>query len=839
MAKKLLGLLSGAALCAVAAALPAGPAFAQDAPAAEEDTGRVDEIIVTAQRREQNLQDVPLSMAAFNAEALTEIGAHNIEAINGKVPNVVVEHVGLFPAAASLSMRGVGYSGIESFTDPDVAVYINGVYQARNAIALSSTVDISQLEVLRGPQGTLYGRNAYAGVISLRTNRADTSESSLGAAVTLGNYGRNETEFVGNMPLIEGVLGARLAVRTHEFDGFFENNGIIDAAGTVDQTLEGDPIGHENSLYVRPSLRFTPSENLTIDFIAEIFRERSEAYPAIGTAGVAPVAPVPPITTSAGQGTIFSACPVLATYPQPTLCYGAINPFGDSSRGLPGSGADPFRVGTNLAGKPADYDSQFYVVDAEYRLGNGSLRAVLSTTTTESEVWADTDGTNQNMFSSARYEDYEAMTAELQYVADLTDRLNLVSGITYLSDEYQTTQLTFVDLVAPFPTVFTPFTAQNPVGAGPSYINNTGQRVAWAAFAQAEFHLTDPLSIVVGGRYSWEEKSGYRGQNTTLLASGFAPTTDFSAHPFSTAPGIVFSAPAASWSNFAPRLGVNYAASDDLLLYAFWQRAFKSGGFNAGVSDQSAFVTPYDDESVDSYEAGFKSEWFDHRLRLNVNAFFAEYSDLQRSAVTPSLTAPSGVVTVVTNAASVESYGLEIEASARITPDFTVFANVGWNPASYSEYCKDINGVGPSPLPGPGQVACGPAVPTTPPGNFIVPTDNSGLHTLRSPEWDTTFGASYDVDLADAGALTFNASMNYRSEAWTQLLNVPYSYREPMTIVDGNIVWAPGNNNFTVTLWGRNLTDEVELLNYVPVGAFAFAHPTAPLTYGVTVRADF
>ena len=112
---------------------------------ADEDNGGVGEVIVTAQRREQNLQDVPLSVAAFNADALTKIGANNIEAINGQVPNVVVEHVGLFPAAASLSMRGIGYSGIESYTDPDVAVYINGVYQARNAVALSSTVDVSQL----------------------------------------------------------------------------------------------------------------------------------------------------------------------------------------------------------------------------------------------------------------------------------------------------------------------------------------------------------------------------------------------------------------------------------------------------------------------------------------------------------------------------------------------------------------------------------------------------------------------------------------------------------------------------------------------------------------------
>lgn len=827
MANKFVKLMSGVALGVVAMSLPAAPAFAQD-----EESAGVDEVIVTAQRREQNLQDVPLSMAAFNAEALTEVGANNIEALNGLVPNVVVEHVGLFPAAASLSMRGIGYAGIESFADPDVAVYINGVYQARNAVALSSTVDVQQVEVLRGPQGTLYGRNAYAGVISLVTNRADTTESSASAAATIGNYGRTDLEFVGNLPLVENVLGGRIAVRSHRFDGFFENNGIIDAAGTVDQALKGDSIGREDTLYVRPSLRYTPNSQLTVDFIGEIYRERSEAYPAVGMPAQAP----PP------GGAILTTCPTIQPAPTATLCYGFGNPFGDESRNLPSSGTDPFSIGHNLGDRPANYDSQSYVLDAAYDLGNGTLRGIISYTDVEEEVWADTDGTNQNIFSSARWQDYSAFTAELQYVADLTERLNLVSGITYLSDQYQTTQLSFVDTTPPFPAVFTPFSVN------PSYINNEGERQAWAAYAQFEYALTDPLSIVIGGRYSWEEKSGYRGENTSLSAAGFAPTIDFSAHPFSSVPGIIFTAPTESWSNFAPRLGVNYEASDDMLVYAFWQRAFKSGGFNANNSDRSAFETPYDEQSVDTYEAGFKSEWLDNRMRLNVNFFFSEYQDLQRTAVTPSTSAPSGVVTVTTNAASVESYGVEIESAYMITPNFSIFANIGYNPSEYAEYCQDLNGAGLSNVPGPGEVGCGTvttavdAAPIGPGGadTFIVPTDNSYLHTLRAPEWDVTAGGNYTVDLASGGSIDFNTSVNYRSEAWTQLLNAPYSYRRPMTTWDGNIVWEPAAGNFSLTLWGRNLTDEVDVLNYTPVGAnFAFMHPTPPRTYGVTFRADF
>jgi iron complex outermembrane recepter protein len=823
MAKKILGLLSGAALCAVAAALPVGPAFAQDAPAAEADDGRVDEIVVTAQRREQNLQDVPLSMAAFNAETLTEIGAHNIEAINGKVPNVVVEHVGLFPAAASLSMRGIGYAGIESYADPDVAVYINGVYQSRNSVALSSTVDVRSLEVLRGPQGTLYGRNAYAGVIALTTNRANLEDVEGSAAVTLGNYGRAEAEFVGNLPLIEGVLAARLAVRSHQFDGFFENNGIVlnpdplapPASTLVDQTLKGQSIGMEDTLYVRPSLRFQPAENLTIDLIGEWYRERSEAYPAI-------------------NGPLSPSAIATAGFP-------GQNPFGDASKGLASDGSDPFQIGSNLGDRPANYDSETLTADIAYDTGNGTLRGILSYTDVVSEVWADTDGTNINMFSSVRYEDYDAFSAELQYVADLTDRLNLVSGFTYMDDHYQTTQLSFTDFAAPFPAVFTPFTPQNPVsGAGPTYINNTGKREAWAAYAQAEYSLTDPLSIVVGARYSWERKYGYMGENSTLTAAGFLPTMDFSQHQFTTNPAVLFRAPEQTWSNLSPRLGVNYEPTDDVLLYAFWQRAFKSGGFNANAADRAAFETPYDQQSVDSYEAGFKSEWLDNRLRLNVNVFLADYADLQRSAVTPSSSAPSGVVTVTTNAANVQSYGIELEAAMRVTPDFSVFANVGWNPSKYQDYCADLNGAGTSNVPAPGEVGCGTVLGPSPTLLYIVPTDNTYLNTLRAPTWDIAAGAEYELDLGESGSLAINGSVNYRSETWTQLLNLRGSYREPMTVFDGNMVWTPAGDRFSITLWGRNLTDEVELLNWTPVAAaFAFAHPTPPRTYGLTIRADF
>ncbi len=163
-------------------------------------------------------------MVPVTGEQLNATGAATIESLNRLVPNAVIEHVGLFPTHASLSMRGVGYAGVESFTDPQVAVYVNGVYQARNATALTSAVDVDAIEVLRGPQGTLYGRNAFAGAVSVRTTRPDMDDQEASAQATLGTFGKQDFDLVVNQPLIEGLLAGRIAVRQHHLDGYLSQS---------------------------------------------------------------------------------------------------------------------------------------------------------------------------------------------------------------------------------------------------------------------------------------------------------------------------------------------------------------------------------------------------------------------------------------------------------------------------------------------------------------------------------------------------------------------------------------------------------------------------------------
>ena len=818
-----LGLVLSTALAGFGGLALATPAFAQEAtpaPAAEEDQG-LGEIVVVAQRRTQNLQEVPLSLVAVQGEELNETGAATIESLNRLVPNAVIEHVGLFPTHASLSMRGVGYAGVESFTDPQVAVYVNGVYQARNATALTSAVDVDGIEVLRGPQGTLYGRNAFAGAVSVRTTRPDLDEAEGSSQVTLGNYGKQDIDLVLNQPIIEGVLAGRIAVRQHHLDGYYENSGRIEG-GTIDPTLQGKSIGREDTLYVRPTLRYTPTENLDINIFGEYYRDTGGAWYAgnITTGGATSIA---------------------------TAGFPGYNPWGDARRGLPSAGSDPFVIGNSLDNRDQDLEQRTLTVDAAYEVGTGTLRAILNYGYVEQENWADTDGENINLFSSARYETYKTSSAELQYVGQWGDRLDVVAGVSYFWDRYNTTQLSFTDTAAPFPAVFTPATAQNPVTTGPSYINNAGARRAYAAYAQFDYHLTDALTLILGGRYSQEEKYNYRGENASLSSStGVTATSNFSSHPWTSNAAILFTAPEISDENFAPRVGVNYELSDDIFLFAFYQQAYKSGGYNANSADRFAFILPYGEEKAENYEAGFRSEFFDRRLRVNTNFFYSQYSDLQRSLVTPS-SSPSGVSTVTQNAADLTTYGVELSVAALLTDQFRVYTNIGWNEAYYSDYCADLDGVTFSATPPAGQTVCGPvqyfdlgaAGPSAEDRN-LIPVDNSALRPMRAPRWDVTVGGNYEFDLAERGTLDFNLSANYRSGVYVNLVNVPYSYREPMTVVDSSLSWEPQEGNYRFTLWGRNLTDDVGILNYLPVATFfAATQATDPRTYGVTLSVNF
>jgi iron complex outermembrane receptor protein len=355
---------------------------------------------------------------------------------------------------------------------------------------------------------------------------------------------------------------------------------------------------------------------------------------------------------------------------------------------------------------------------------------------------------------------------------------------------------------------------------------------------------------VLGVRYSYERKYDYYGSNSTLAQTGLPLTVDPTLHllPVSNflpnGTPLVYRANPYTNHNWSPRVGLNYKLADDVLLYAFWQRAYKSGGFNANAADLNAFQSPYGAEKVDNFEGGIKSEFLDHKLRVNLSAFYGRYKGLQRSQVTASPTAPSGVTTVTSNSADLKSYGIEAEIAVRPTRQLTMFINAAYDRAYYTRYCADLNGAEASPTPtlAPNLAVCGPTTTVTASSgaiSYLVPQDYSANKPLRAPKFDITGGFTQQFSV---GTHTLSAQLtgNYRSSVYTDLLNRPFSFRRSMFTLDGNLRWTPENGSYSISVWGRNLTNRVDVLGYTPVSTvFAFGAPTPPRQYGVTMSVNF
>ena len=322
---------------------------------------------------------------------------------------------------------------------------------------------------------------------------------------------------------------------------------------------------------------------------------------------------------------------------------------------------------------------------------------------------------------------------EGHFVSDFSDTWDLVAGIFYFYDEYQTGQITFP--------------AGNPAGnpvfdtnmTTLTYGSNGAKRDSWAAYAQVEWHFTDQLTGVVGGRYSYEKKYDAFGQPILSIASsGIPPGSDWSKYPIGTAPtAVYFSGLEDEWDNFAPRLGLNYQASDDLFLFGFWQRAYKSGGFNMNANVAEVFFTPFGPEQVDNYEVGFKSEWLENRLRVNGNVFFAKYKDVQRNILRPAATG-SGVITFTDNAADIDSFGVELETVFQATDALRLYANLGYLDAEYADFCAELDGAETTTTPQNGRSVCGDetTIATTSAFRYLTEVDWSDLELVRAPEWD-------------------------------------------------------------------------------------------------------
>ena len=713
-------------------AVPAIAQTEEDPPGVS--TGNV-EIIVTARKRAEPLQETPVAVTAIGGEVLERIQATDLSDLNGRAPNVTINTIGNFGSSVSVFIRGIGNGDPGSTVDPSVGIYVDGIYLPRTVNSSLDLFDVEQVEVLRGPQGTLFGRNTTAGAINYRTRRP-TGETGVRGRVTLGSFGQQDIRVAAETSLIEDVLAFKLAAFSQEFDGYFVNT----FTGTSGNRAPVDA-GGSDTFSLRPTFLFTPADNFELTIIGEYYRERSENLPTIN------------ISQPNQVLQIFHNVP--AFQPGEEVRHFAFN--------IPGfSNIEVFGI----------------TAEANWEIGSGTLTSVSNYRETSDLNNNDTDGTTASLFETLRDTPHEQFSSELRYDWDVSDDLNILAGIYYFRQKFFLQRDTFLDIT-------NTGTITNLVSQGGQTHKN------YAAFVQLDYNLTDQLRISVGGRYTYEEKD--------FFSSLFRPAQ------LGVGPRINLND---NWSNFGPKVGIDYQLNDDALLYGSYSRGFKSGGFSVRGATAGA-LGPFDEEQVDAFEIGIKADWFDNRLRTNLAVYYSGYTDLQRTIITPANDPNNPQQTITDNAASATVKGFELEISAVPVDGLSLDVAVGYNDASYDEFLADINNDG-------------------------VATDNSDIALSRAPKWTLGMGGSYTVGLGNAGQLTFRGDWTYVDNQNLLANGSAIGEIPSYNIMDASVKWDLPDDRFNVTVFVKNLNDEIYQTSITNVAAlFNFNQISPPRRFGV------
>jgi len=643
-------MLSSAAMglaLAVTGAGFAGTAYAQTDEGASKG---FDEIIVTARKREESVETTPIAISAFTGDTLEKRGASNIEEVARFVPNLSISSNGGGGGSGSTSniyLRGVGQFDFLITTDPGVGLYIDGVYFARATATIMDLLDLERVEVLRGPQGTLFGKNTIGGAISLISAKPDPNG---GGKIELraGQNSYFEARGMVDVP-ISDTLNSR-------FSALYKTRN-----GYTDRLVTGEREGDERNFAARAMFEWTPSDQFTADLAID-YGKRNGTTAETAILQFEPSAPLAGLWGFLVGGPGNSPAVVNA------------NPRQSGSTGPNVDDNETFGVGLTM----------------EYDLGSTTLKSISAVRTLEAEFGRDGDGTANQYLETNNRVVQQQYSQELQLTGKgFDDRLDWVGGVYYFNELAKDTNDVrlasglFAALEGlpgavlplapgsvcpgPFPPNVCAGGVGNPFNAGLDLDFNIYNKVraeSYAVFGSGTFALTDNLNVTAGLRYTDESKEYFLDHSRVNAGVAIIPPTTLND----------------SWSALSPKFSLDYQAGENTLLYTSVSRGFKSGGFNGRPTTQGA-VDSYDPEFVWSYEAGVKTSFADRRVLLSMAAFIYDYQDMQLTSVRAD--ALGNLLLVTENAGTANITGFEAEMRAMVTDNFTVDATLGLLNAEY------------------------------------------------------------------------------------------------------------------------------------------------------------
>jgi iron complex outermembrane receptor protein len=717
-------LLSSIALSSIGLS---APAWAQDAMA--EEAGNADEIIVTARRREESLQDVPIAVSAFSGEALEMRGALDLTEIGNITPNTTLETSRGSNSTLSAFIRGIGQQDPVSGFEPGVGIYLDDVYLNRPQAAVLDIYDVERIEVLRGPQGTLYGRNTIGGAVKYVT-KSLPQDFSLQARATVGTYKQADGVVTVSAPLGEIVrVGGSLARLSR--GGFGDNlttglenynKDVWAARGTVELGGYGAPV----------------SIRISGDYSRDKSDPRGGHRLIPGLLSGAPV-----------LDNVYDTRGGLVDPKQDIEAYGlAMNIAIDLSDILTLRSISAWRKDDTFT--PIDFDA---LPAADVDVPGGYFN--------------------------------EQVSQEVQLLVD-AGPLNGMIGGYYLD----ATADTLFDVRL--------FTTLNGLTA---FTNAAVDTETYAVFGDFSYDFSDQLSLSVGGRYTWDERSA------SILRQNYLG----GGSPFFGGAGVAFGAPSTnfkgkrSFKKFTPRVSLSFKPTPDHNLYASYSQGFKGGGFDPrgvganapdlngngirGENDEVAAFLSFRPESVDSYEVGYKGNLFDGGLTFAVAGFYADYSDVQIPGSVACIV--SGIPSfcgVTSNAGKATFKGVELEFNARLGESFAtdgdrlnLMGAVGYIDAQFDEYISNIAN---------------------------VPTDVAQFRDVQNtPAWTASATLAYMTPFG-AGRLNLGTTVSYRSSTTQFEIPNPYIDQSGYALVDASLVYTSPDDRWSIGLHGKNLTDK-------------------------------
>lgn len=752
----------------------------------------LDEVLVTARRTQEPLQNAPVAVTALTMDQLEARSVKDLRDISRFTPNVYMSNFGMqSPDQIAMFIRGVGLSDNFATTDPGVGLYIDNVFYARSQGAILDFVDVQRVEVLRGPQGTLFGKNTAGGAISVISNPPDPAGGG-SLSLTAGNLGQLEARGSGSIPLAEDLtlglsgLGRRrgcLAHRTHDFAC----------------------VGSINRLGARAYLRWSPLSDLTVDLIGDATVSRSHMTPNHPRGFDPDQSFWGTYNNLVAAGQIPGGIPFTATNP----------------------GAYPGRYATSgLAPVEQPTDVHGVSLNIEHRTVGATLHSITAYRDVSSLSSVNGGGGTGAIYdANVGYNHARSHWFSQEFRIDgktLDDRLDYIGGLYYF-DETGVTNEALVLFI--------------PLQAG--WVNfNSQDTVSYAAFINLSYQVVDRLHVSAGIRFTRETKewSARYAHFANFASPSFDPNmqtlalvrgdgsgipNELNADPTSTSP----LRHRGTWTPITPRLGVAFQVRPDLLLFANVARGSRSGGFNGRAAAPVA-TEPFNPEYTLTYEVGEKAEFLGHRLRINATAFHTQYEDLQQTVLTCihlsdgecQFGSDGSLVyaPIVTNAASARIHGGELELAALVSRSLRVEAMLGYTNAKFT------------------RVDPAATQATRLSTDSVVP---------YVPRWTGALAVQYALNVG-RGALVPRVDYTYRSAVAFNVNPGPYGVQGPVGLVNATLAYQHADDRWSVRLYGRNLTDKQYVLwinefSHVVGGPGGHIKAADPREYGLTLAVNF